>query len=144
MGLLGFQDWQCLAAMAHACGDLQEALVLLLEGRLDTPGQAEALLLRSHAQAVRDRAGEQLDAMQALQVRGQSGGACAGWWTGDGGSVPGLPQSRSGWPLARITLSCRAPALASASAPSRSACRLASAAYYWATAWASNHGWAHL
>ena len=44
LALLGFQDWQCLAALVHSRGSLQGALVTLLDGWLDTPSQAQSLL----------------------------------------------------------------------------------------------------
>ena len=69
MAALGFEPWQCLAALAASRGNLREAVECLLAGQLDTPGQAQLLL--SHP--LDDDQGEEgderhLDQLQQAQV----------------------------------------------------------------------------
>ena len=71
MALLGFEPWQCLAALAHAGGDLREAVQAVLAGRLDTPAQAQALLLHPLDDSGRAEGADEghLDQLHQAQVQ---------------------------------------------------------------------------
>lgn len=47
MATLGFEPWQCLAALTYARGELGPAIECLLRGQLDSPDQVQALLSHS-------------------------------------------------------------------------------------------------
>lgn len=82
MSVLGFESWQCLAALTHAQGNLHQAAACLLGGHLDTPAQAQRLLSQPDVERalLAEEQASHLDQLQQAQVRTMpSGGTrCTG------------------------------------------------------------------
>lgn len=70
MSVLGFESWQCLAALTHAQGNLHQAAACLLGGHLDTPAQAQRLLSQPDVERalLAEEQASHLDQLQQAQA----------------------------------------------------------------------------